>query len=248
MIGAEGAIRWTHSSLPSLLWWSSSARWFSLLSSGPTRTVGRGGAEPRTQPTPARSMSGVRVGVRGCIWVGATALEESAAGATTAEAAGAAPLAEARCRGRLLTGLLTARKFERALGNGDDDQGDAEPGAISQLNEPCDGAGRGEACGVPLRRVRAAEGLGDFSLHPQGRPCGRRHDGHRGTGLTLPPRRSRSTPEDAGSAALGPRTTRDKQSAASRLSQYSISADVSELRVLVRDYPLPTVGGLSQMR
>ena len=31
--------------------------------------------------------------------------------------------------------------------------------------------------------------LGDFSLHPQGRPCGRpparqRHDAHRGTGLT----------------------------------------------------------------
>ena len=41
---------------------------------------------------------------------------------------------------------------------------------------------------------RLLRGLGDFSLHPQGRPAGgrlrrpssrrQRHDGHRGTGLT----------------------------------------------------------------
>jgi hypothetical protein len=46
--------------------------------------------------------------------------------------------------------------------------------------------------------------LGDFSLHPQGRPCGRppaaavlgrqRHDGHRGTGLTLPPGEAKAPP------------------------------------------------------
>ena len=56
---------------------------------GTTRTVGGpGGAQPRTQPTPTRSTSGVRVGSGCSSWVGATAAEEAAA-ETAAEAAGA---------------------------------------------------------------------------------------------------------------------------------------------------------------
>ena len=77
---------------------------------------------------------------------------------------------------------------------------------------------------------RRARHAGRYQPHgsdrpTQGRPCGgrlrrpssrrQRRGGHRGAGLTLPLRGSRSSREDAGSARLGPWAIRDKQSAAS---------------------------------
>jgi hypothetical protein len=47
--------------------------------------------------------------------------------------------------------------------------------------------------GFPLRRVRAVEAAGRLSLHLKaGPPARQRHDGHRGTGLTLPPAESQN--------------------------------------------------------
>jgi hypothetical protein len=62
------------------------------------------------------------------------------------------------------------------VGDGDDDQGDEEPGPVGTVTSDATGGTRvkeQQHAGVPLRRVRAVEELGDFSLHPQGRPCGR---------------------------------------------------------------------------
>jgi hypothetical protein len=64
---------------------------------------------------------------------------------------------------------------EPAMGDGDD-QDHAEPGPVVSSTSDATSGTRVEEqqhAGVPLRCVRAVEGLGDFSLHPQGRPCGR---------------------------------------------------------------------------
>jgi hypothetical protein len=98
---------------------------------------------------------------------------------------------------------------EPAPGNGNDDQGDAEPGPVASSTSD---ATRRHAkhASVPPRRVRAGElrwekfryelkaGPAGASGRP---PAGRRHDGHWGAGLTLhlggtnPQRTSRTTSE-----------------------------------------------------
>ena len=55
--------------------------------------------------------------------------------------------------------------------------------------------------------------LGDFSLHPQGWPCGRRHDGHRATACPprggVPEQRAAGRVDRTGARRL-PRTSADK--------------------------------------
>jgi hypothetical protein len=60
------------------------------------------------------------------------------------------------------------------LGDGDHDQGDEEPGPVASSTSDATGAGRGRSM-LAFRSVVSVllRALGDFSLHPQGRPCGR---------------------------------------------------------------------------
>ena len=107
------------------------------------------------------------------------------------------------------TGLTWA-----ALGDGDDDQDHEEPGPVASSTSDATGrdAGEGAACqrsapSFPILRVSRRS----FSTNSRpalraasGRPpARRRHDGHRGTGLTLQPRGSQSRHERPVGAHLG---------------------------------------------
>jgi hypothetical protein len=103
---------------------------------------------------------------------------------------------------------------EPALGDGDDDQDDEKPGAVASSTSAA-GSGtrvKEQHASVPLRRSRSFECLvRSFSTNSRpalraasGRPpARRRHDGHRGTGLTLQPRGSQSRHERPVGAHLG---------------------------------------------
>jgi hypothetical protein len=60
------------------------------------------------------------------------------------------------------------------VGDGDDDQDDAQPGPVASSTSDATVRDASEACwrSAPLVSMLLRE-LGDFSLHSQGRPCGR---------------------------------------------------------------------------
>jgi hypothetical protein len=80
-------------------------------------------------------------------------------------------------------------------------------GPVAGSTSDATGGTRAKHAGIPHRRVRAVEGAGRLSLHPQGRPCGRppaaavlgrqHHDGGRG--------RATVAPDRVGSRNPGPR-------------------------------------------
>jgi hypothetical protein len=89
----------------------------------------------------------------------------------------------------LLTEVDRAARLLLAVGGGDHDQDDEEPGPVARSTSEWGSGTRVNErhANVPLRRVRAGELRWEKLLYElkAGPAARRRHDGHRGTGLTV---------------------------------------------------------------